>query len=263
MHLPGRIFARIAPMGMILFAVLATSPAAQAVSARFAAIYWTQPAIVQAQPQIPELYFRRGETFLQLRPRLAQLGPAMRYNGPSRMELYRRVVGPEGEWQYLPVTSVQLPEHSTAFVLFLSAASQSGQAAAPDAGGYHAAAIDIGAGTIPNGSIGLINLTDTQLAADMRGDRQALEPLQMKVFNPRGEGTDHSLPLKMAIFENEWKPAYSTVLSVLPDQPYLMVFYKSDANHDTYRLRTFRDIYRLRNMVSAVTAGDRGGMKIE
>lgn len=229
---------------------LGAAPAALSVSARFAAIYWAHPQAnpQQAQSKLPELYFRDGGSFKQLEPQLAQLGRQMDYSGPSSMEIYRREAAPDGQWQYLPVAVASLPEQSSAFLLFLSAA-QTG-------GGYHAAAVDIGSRAIPNGKIALLNLTGTQLAADVRGDRQALLPSQVKVFTPQGEAGDSSLPLKIAIFDEEWKPAYGTVLSVLPDQPYLMVFYAAGEHKGAYRMRMFRDIRRLRERPISVVSNE-------
>jgi hypothetical protein len=122
--------------------------------------------------------------------------------------------------------------------------------------GVTAAAIDISAESIPAGQIGLLNLTSDSLAADIRGDRKALSPLKLEVFTPQESDDVNSLPLKIAVFKEEWKPVYATVTRINPDRPYLMVFYLAGSREGAYRMRIFRNIEQVRTAPVASEEAD-------
>ncbi|MDQ8192814.1 hypothetical protein QEH59_00155 [Coraliomargarita sp. SDUM461004] len=212
------------------------------VSADFSSIYWmeSERGSGAAQLEAPDLYFQEGQTYRLLEPYLSQLGPAMNYHGPSQMILYRRQLDDEGLWQYLPALTVQLPS-TNRFLLFLAESKNQPSSVT-------AAAIDISANSIPAGQIGLLNLTRESLAADLRGDRQTLSPLKLEVFTPKEHDDVNSLPLRIAVFKEEWKPVYATVTRINPDRPYLMVFYLAGSREGAYRMRIFRNIEQVRTV---------------
>ncbi len=213
------------------------------VSAEFTSIYWGQsdPAEARAAWESLELYYFTDGEYILLKPQFSQFSPPARYRGPANMVLYKRVMDAEGLWQYQPSLQVRVPR-TPVFALFMASSAEGDS--------YTAAAIDISEKMIPSGSIGLLNLCGETIAADVRGDRRSLQPYQLQTFTPKEAEDAESLPLKIAVFQDEWKPAYSTVARFNPTRPYLIVFYLAQNREGAYRVRIFRNLYQYRHTLA-------------
>lgn len=204
------------------------------------AIYWGDNLErgVSGEWNTPELYVFSSGKYVQLNMLVNQIGPRFRYHGPRVMPIFRRVMGEEGEYVYRPIAQVALPASSIS-LLFLTQG---------DTGALSAAAIDISENAIPKGGIAFLNFTDKVIAADIKGVQQQVGPLQMSIFNP-GKSELSEVPLKIAVFNENWEKAYATILRMVPDRSYLMVFYLQNGMEGAYRLRIFRSLQQLREGV--------------
>lgn len=204
--------------------------------AHFSAIYWGDGKHEEGAK--PDLYYVSAGGYEPLQPYVNQFGPHAEYVGPRIMPIYQKVVKPEAGEAYVQVSQVALPD-SSSFLLFMSGGREAGEVTF--------AALDISEKAIPSGSIAFLNLTDKPLAADIRGSQQRLEPRRMAIFQPK-ESEKPDLPLRIAVFDEEWKQAYATVTRVMPDRSYLMVFFLQGSRDGAYRLRIFRNLQQLRDM---------------
>ena len=209
------------------------------ISAEFASIVWGRlnPGTSRGEWEPPELYIRQGEgAYERLQPQLSQVGPKASYRGPIQMPVYRRVTTEDGGERFEPVAKVDLPK-SDSFLLFISEKR---------GGGWSMAAVDISEEAVPPGDIAFLNLTDKEVAADIRGSRQRVAPYRPALFSP-DRSDEPDLPLRIAVFDQEWEETYSTVTRVMPDRSYLMVFFLAGGREDAYRLRVFRNLHQLRH----------------
>ena len=236
-HYSGLILATL-----LWFASLAPSAGqagnAAIVDAHFSSILWSDGSNVREDETV-KLYYQTDGQYQPLQPQFHQMGVTTYYRGPETLVLYKREKSQTqtGEqWTYRIVQSVELPD-TTHFILFLLARDSRSE--------IRAAAIDISEDAIPSGSIAFLNLTDKRIAADIRGDQQSVQPVQTALFRPL-ESESPDLPLKIAVFDEAWKGVYATVTRVQADRPYLMVFHTHGSRSDAYRLRTFRNLYQIR-----------------
>lgn len=229
---------KIVSLAFAVFMPIALWSAAEdgSVSAKFASIYWaaSDPDVNYQNWKRPEWYVLNGEKHEPIEVFLNQLGKLSHYEGPNLMELYERRLNMDGEWTYIPFTSVSIPQTSM-FLLFIT----KGRA------GYSATAFDVSESAIPQGDIAFLNLTGKKVAADIRGDRKLVEPWRLSLFTPTNSQSQE-LPLQLAVFNDEWERVYATVSSAKHDRSYLMVFYQPEGREDSYSVRIIRDLHALR-----------------
>ena len=217
------------------------------VEAEFSTIQWSSGDYARDDKPV-EFFYRTSGEYRPLRPQIRQMGETTHYRGPETMVLYEREKNEnaEGEekWIYRPAESVKLA-NAPHFLLFLLVRNSGSN--------IRAAAIDISEPAIPPGAIAFLNLTDKRVAADIRDDRQSVPTVQSALFRP-AESDSPDLPLKIAVFDEQWEEVYATVTRVRADRPYLMVFHTVGHRGDAYRLRIFRNLYQIRKTDAAASS---------
>ncbi|MBC2595964.1 hypothetical protein H5P28_16990 [Ruficoccus amylovorans] len=220
-------------------AVSAAAEPLTSAKASFVAMLWNQSSSA-ALPEkgLPvDLYYKNGSDYVPLKYRVCQLGEPQGYNGPNPMPIYRKMSALDGQPQYRPIMDCQIPQASQQFIIFIVA----------EQGGLRSIAVDASPQHIPDGDVMLINLTSRQMAAELRGSQQMLQPSQSMIFKIPKSDTPN-LPVKIATWDSgAWKMIYSTSTRIADDRPYIGILYLNEGRRENYRLRFFRNLNLLRN----------------
>ncbi|WOO42687.1 hypothetical protein [Rubellicoccus peritrichatus] len=213
------------------------------ISARFGTLFWSNQTEKSEQDFPQGLYFKDGNDYTKLDYQYTQIGKIQTYRGPNEMVIYTRSTDQNGAVQFTSVSQCTIPAGSSRFFLFLLPQK--------DKNSLRTVAVNISPNRPKNGSLLMINLTPYPMAARIRGTESTLKPGEITVFDPK-KSENQALPVQISIFDEEWKPAYSTVARISETRPYLSVFYMENNQKGAYRLRIFRNL----DMLNVTQSGE-------